>query len=144
MSRGFSVVGLHNPKNKNNVGGAMRAASCYGADMVAIAGERYSRQGTDTTGTYKHIPVIITDELKKVIPLGCTPVAIEFIPSGRSLIKYTHPERAFYIFGPEDSSLGDNILEYCRDIVYVPTNYCMNLASTVNVVLYDRIAKGMK
>lgn len=28
-----------------------------------------------------------------------------------------------------------------RDVVYVPTNGCMNLAATVNVVLYDRAAK---
>lgn len=29
----------------------------------------------------------------------------------------------------------------CRDIIYVPTNGCMNLAATVNVILYDRMAK---
>ncbi|MBU0538004.1 MAG: 23S rRNA methyltransferase, partial [Gammaproteobacteria bacterium] len=27
-------------------------------------------------------------------------------------------------------------------IVYIPTKGCMNLAATVNVVLYDRLAKG--
>ncbi len=27
-------------------------------------------------------------------------------------------------------------------VVYVPTRHCMNLAATVNVVLYDRLSKG--
>ncbi|HEJ2451415.1 TPA: TrmH family RNA methyltransferase, partial [Vibrio cholerae] len=27
--------------------------------------------------------------------------------------------------------------------VYVPTHGCMNLAATVNVVLYDRLAKSL-
>jgi tRNA(Leu) C34 or U34 (ribose-2'-O)-methylase TrmL len=26
-------------------------------------------------------------------------------------------------------------------VIYIPTRYCMNLAATVNVVLYDRMAK---
>ncbi|TOK02114.1 hypothetical protein CGI27_01360, partial [Vibrio parahaemolyticus] len=28
-------------------------------------------------------------------------------------------------------------------VVYVPTHGCMNLAATVNVVLYDRLAKSL-
>jgi tRNA(Leu) C34 or U34 (ribose-2'-O)-methylase TrmL len=28
-------------------------------------------------------------------------------------------------------------------VVYIPTTGCMNLAATVNVVLYDRMAKGL-
>jgi hypothetical protein len=27
-------------------------------------------------------------------------------------------------------------------VVYIPTNGCMNLAATVNVLLYDRLAKS--
>ena len=33
------------------------------------------------------------------------------------------------------------ITDWCRDVVYIPTDKCMNLAATVNVVLYDRLAK---
>ncbi len=45
------------------------------------------------------------------------------------------------MFGPEDGTLGDDVLSWCRDVIYVPTRYCMNLAATVNVVLYDRMQK---
>jgi tRNA(Leu) C34 or U34 (ribose-2'-O)-methylase TrmL len=57
---------------------------------------------------------------------------------------YKHPERALYIFGPEDGTLGHDVLDWCRDVVYVPTNGCMNLAATVNVVLYDRMTKTQR
>ena len=57
------------------------------------------------------------------------------------LPQYKHPDRAFYIFGPEDGTLGQSVTGWCRDIIYVPTIFCMNLAAAVNVVLYDRMAK---
>ena len=60
----------------------------------------------------------------------------------KKLNNYKHPERAFYIFGAEDQTLGKRIVSFCRDIVYIPTKTCMNLAATVNVVLYDRMVKG--
>ena len=34
------------------------------------------------------------------------------------------------------------MLSWCRDVVYIPTNGCMNLAACVNVVLYDRLSKS--
>jgi tRNA(Leu) C34 or U34 (ribose-2'-O)-methylase TrmL len=70
------------------------------------------------------------------------PVAIEFIEDSIALPKFTHPKSAFYIFGAEDQTLGRDILDRCKHVVMVPTAYCMNLAATVNVVLYDRMAKG--
>jgi tRNA(Leu) C34 or U34 (ribose-2'-O)-methylase TrmL len=141
MSRGFAALGLYNPKNDLNVGGALRAASCYGAALVTVQGARYKKASTDTTSAWRHIPVVHTDNLLDSIPVGAIPVAIEFIPSARPLTTYTHPENAFYIFGPEDGSIPKAVLEKCRDVVYVPTELCMNLAATVNVVLYDRLAK---
>jgi tRNA(Leu) C34 or U34 (ribose-2'-O)-methylase TrmL len=64
------------------------------------------------------------------------------VAGAKSLVDYKHPPRAFYIFGPEDNSLKKQITNFCRDTIYVPTNGCMNLAATVNVILYDRLAKG--
>ena len=69
------------------------------------------------------------------------PVAVDIIEGAIPLPEYKHPERAFYIFGAEDATLGKRVLGWCRDVVYIPSNGCMNLAATVNVVLYDRLAK---
>lgn len=73
--------------------------------------------------------------------MGAIPVAVDLVPKARSIINYVHPESAFYIFGPEDGTLDDHIINKCQDVIYIPTNGCMNLAATVNVVLYDRMVK---
>jgi tRNA(Leu) C34 or U34 (ribose-2'-O)-methylase TrmL len=140
-ARGFASLGLFNPKDHLNVGGALRAAACYEAALVAVQGERYRKSSTDTTSAWRHVPTIHTDDLISSIPLGAVPVAIEFIKTARPLTGYVHPESAFYIFGPEDGSISKRVLDQCRDVVYVPTSHCMNLAATVNVVLYDRLMK---
>lgn len=140
--RGFAAVGLHLPKTPVNIGAALRAVGCYDASMLAISGKRYKRHCADTQAAYRHLPLLQVDNLKSVIPYDCVPVAVDLIEGATSLHRYVHPERAFYIFGPEDGTLGADVLSWCRDAVYVPTRYCMNLAATVNVVLYDRLAKS--
>jgi len=138
---GYAAVGLHNPRNPLNVGAALRAASCFGVSLVAITGRRYKPQRTDTARTHLLIPVIHAADLRDVIPYDCVPVAVERRADAQPLPEYVHPDRAFYIFGPEDGSLGPDVLRWCRDLVVIPTEYSLNLAAAVNIVLYDRIAK---
>lgn len=140
--RGFCAVGLVNPKTGPNIGGVMRAVGIYGAALLVIEGDRFKRIPTDTMKAYRHTPVLNAD-LRDSIPFDCVPVAVDLVPRAKPLMDYVHPERAFYIFGPEDSTLGARTLEWCRDVIYVPTNGCMNLAACVNVVLYDRMAKSL-
>lgn len=142
--RGFACVGLQNPKYSENVGGVVRACGNYRASLLIISGRRYERQATDTMKMYRHMPLLQVANLKDAIPYDCVSVAVEILGDAIPLPEYHHPERAFYIFGAEDATLGKNITSWCRDIVYIPTNQCMNLAATVNVVLYDRLAKSNK
>ena len=141
--RGYACIGLDNPKDSNNIGSVLRAAGVYRAAMIAVSGARYKRAATDTRAQHRHTPFLQVENLKDVIPFNCVPVAIDLIEGATPLTEYQHPERAFYIFGPEDGTLGERITSWCRDVVYVPTDGCMNLAATVNVVLYDRMAKGL-
>lgn len=143
-SRGYAAIGLHMPKTPSNIGSVLRAAGCYGAAMVAASGQRYKRAATDTQASYRHLPLIQTDDLHSVVPYDCVPVAVDLIDGAIPLHKYFHPERAFYVFGPEDGTLGKAVTDWCRDVIYIPTKHCMNLAATVNVVLYDRQAKSLK
>lgn len=140
--RGFAAVGLHQPKTALNIGSVLRAAQCYGAVFVAHTGQRYGSASTDTMKAYRHLPLIGVDDLFSVIPHNCVPVAVDLLEDAQDLADYTHPERAFYIFGPEDGTLEHLITDRCRDKIFIPTNGCMNLAACVNVVLYDRMAKG--
>lgn len=144
-AKGYSCVGLFNPQCPENVGSVLRAAGCFGVNTVFYTGTRYERARqfrTDTKGIHLRIPLIGVDDLQQVIPLDCVPVAVELLPDARPLTEYRHPERAFYIFGPEDGSLKKDVTAWCRDVVYIPTEGSMNLAATVNVVLYDRMLKG--
>jgi tRNA(Leu) C34 or U34 (ribose-2'-O)-methylase TrmL len=141
--RGFAAVGLVRPKSPFNIGGAMRAASVYGAAMVAIQGCRTRfTDPLDTTKAWRHIPVLLAEDLFDLQPTDSIRVAVDLVPGAHPLPRFCHPERAFYIFGPEDGTLGATILDRCHHRVMVPTRGCMNLAATVNVVLYDRMAKG--
>lgn len=142
--RGYAAIGLHMPKTPANVGSVLRAAHCYGAALVVTSGQRYTKAPTDPQAAYRHIPLVQTNDLHEAVPFDCVPVAVDLIEGARPLHLYTHPERAFYVFGPEDGTLGKAVISWCRDTVYVPTRYCMNLAATVNVVLYDRMVKRMK
>jgi tRNA(Leu) C34 or U34 (ribose-2'-O)-methylase TrmL len=141
---GFASIGLYMPKSPENVGSVLRAAACYNVSMVAAQGQRYRKAPTDTIEAWREIPFLQTDDLMSVIPFGTVPVAVEFIKSAKPLTTYQHPERAFYVFGPEDGSVPNHILDRCRDVVYIPTEACMNLAATVNVLLYDRMLKSQR
>ncbi len=142
MARGYACIGLDNPKNSINVGHALRACGIYSAAFLAVSGHRYHKAPTDAMRHHKHLPLMTVNDLRDVIPYDCVPVAVEIIEGAKPLTEYEHPERAFYVFGAEDNTLGERVLSWCRDIVYIPTAGCMNLAATVNVVLYDRMMKG--
>ena len=146
--RGYSVIALDNPKSSINVGSAIRAAGCYDSAMLVVGGQRPERYmghiPTDTHKSFRRIPVLRVADVFAALPYDCVPVAVDLIEGAQALPDYKHPERAFYIFGAEDATLGERIISRCRDVVYVPTNRCMNLAATVNVVLYDRLAKSQR
>ncbi|MEJ6691860.1 MAG: hypothetical protein QNL02_22460, partial [Paracoccaceae bacterium] len=62
----------------------------------------------DTKKVHQDVPLINIDDLRKILPLGCVPVAIELVEGARPLPEYTHPDRALYIFGPEDGYDGNS------------------------------------
>ncbi|MFY8325046.1 RNA methyltransferase [Pseudoalteromonas sp. ZZD1] len=139
-----ATIGLINPKSPTNVGGVLRAAGCYNAKHVFFTGTRYlnaKKFHTDTKNVIERIPLTSVDDLQQAKPEGAKAVVIELIEGATPLPEFTHPENAFYIFGPEDGSISKEVLNWCDEVVYIPTIGCMNLAATCNVVLYDRLAK---
>ena len=134
-------IGLHRPIDEKNVGAVLRAAMCYRANMVAFTGKPYKRACTDTSAGYRHIPLLNVADLRDALPFDVVPVAVDLVDDATPLPAYRHPRSAFYVFGPENGTLGQNVLSWCRDRVMIPTQFCMNLAATVNVVLYDRMSK---
>jgi tRNA(Leu) C34 or U34 (ribose-2'-O)-methylase TrmL len=75
-------------------------------------------------------------------PVDMALVCVELVEGARPLPEFQHPERAFYVFGPEDGTISQAVIDQADAVIYIPTIGCMNLAATVNVVLYDRLAKS--
>jgi tRNA(Leu) C34 or U34 (ribose-2'-O)-methylase TrmL len=142
MARGYFGVGLVSPKTNINVGAVLRAAQCFGAAFVVASGTRYGRAPTDVLNTTKHLPFFSAENIFDHCPHDCAPIAIEFTDKAQCISQFKHPPRAFYIFGPEDGSLGITTYSRCAYILKIPSKFCVNLAAAVNIVFYDRIAKG--
>ncbi len=145
MKSGYITIGLTNPKSPTNVGAVMRAAGCYQVDGVFYTGERYARAAkfnTDTKDVSETIPLTGVNCLLDSIEEGITIICVDLIEGAIPLPEFIHPEKACYIFGPEDGTISQKVIDCADAVVYVPTVGCMNLAATVNVLLYDRLAKS--
>ena len=103
--------------------------------------------GTKWIGTQHWAEGDTTKVLVAAELAGLETVAVEVVPFVEWLPAFEHPTRALYLFGPEDGSIPEDALDMCRRKVMIPQLYakvCLNLASAVNVVLYDRMSKGMR
>jgi tRNA(Leu) C34 or U34 (ribose-2'-O)-methylase TrmL len=139
--RGFSAIALDNIKDRWNLGGALRAAGCFDVRAVLVKGNRMGKFTADTMKAYKHTPCFEVQDILANLPYGCIPVVVELTDRSRDLMNFCHPERAMYIFGPEDGNVGKDILNNVSCVVQIPTKRCLNLAATINIVLYDRLLK---
>ncbi|MEZ9627680.1 RNA methyltransferase [Aliivibrio fischeri] len=145
MKKTHVTIGLSNPKSPTNVGAVMRAAGCYQVDDVRYTGERYDRAAkfqTDTKKVANKIPLTSVNCLLDDLPEDMKVVCVELAEGAVSLPQFQHPDKAIYVFGPEDGSITQQVADRADHVVYVPTVGCMNLAATVNVLLYDRLAKS--
>ena len=148
-------IGLTNPKSPTNVGAVMRAAGCFNVDQVFFTGSRYQQAAkfnkgvlkTDTKNAQNTIPLIKVDDfqsietLREKISSTIKIVCVDLVEGAIALPHFNHPQQAFYIFGPEDGTIKQTMIDSADEVVYVPTEGCMNLAASVNVILYDRLSK---
>jgi len=149
MKKAKVSIGLTNPKSPSNVGSVMRAAGNFQVDSVFYTGKRYERAAqlnADTENLSRKVGQNISlsavecliDNADNNTKIVCVELAENAIP----LPDFQHPDNALYIFGPEDGTINQNIIDRADAVVYIPTTGCMNLAATVNVVLYDRLSKS--
>lgn len=123
----------------------MRAAGCFGVDAVFYTGTRHDRAAsfrTDTKNRTLSIPLQNVECLLDAVPDGMVVVCVELAEGAMPLTGFQHPGDAFYVFGPEDGTLSQAVIDKADAVVYIPTLGCLNLAATVNVVLYDRLLKS--
>lgn len=146
----MTAVVLIDPKYTHNVAGAYRACVAFDVPRFYWTGSRFSRE-LEKEGRWPREmrlrSYLARTSLKHVAdrPLvqGGVPVGVEYRDNAERLTEFVHPEDAVYIFGPEDGSLSGRVLSQCHRFVVVPTPMSLNLAACVNVVLYDRMVKGL-
>ncbi|MEH6569042.1 MAG: RNA methyltransferase [Halioglobus sp.] len=144
MTESTLSIGLSNPKSPVNVGLVMRAAGCFQADSVFYTGERYDRAApfnTDTQNASLSIPLTWVPSLPGDVADNTQVVCVELVEGAIPLPVYQHPDKALYIFGPEDGTIHQTVLDRADSVVFIPTIGSLNLAAAVNVILYDRLAK---
>ncbi len=143
---------LHNPKYPHNVGAAVRACSCFNSDLIMFTGDRVSltpdkgKKGyrlprEERMKGYKHVELINDSYPFNRFFRDVTPVAVEVRDNAEKLPHFIHPENPVYVFGPEDGSIPQIFLKHCQRFLVIPSPFCLNLAASINVILYDRIAK---
>ncbi len=163
MKKPSVCIGLIDPKSPENVESVMRLAGNFSVNSVYYSGARYPRAAKLKPCTVdmsrkvsRNIPLIqvadfidgsivdnpIVDNTVVDMPDDLKIVCVEFAENAILLPEYQHPKNALYIFGPEDSTISQQVIDRADDVVYIPTVSCMNLSATVSVVLYDRLAKS--
>lgn len=144
MALAQAVIGLVNPKSPSNVGAVLRAAGCYGVATIYYTGTRFERASQYQLDTKNRSDTIVLAGVVSLLAQRQTEqklVCVELAEGAIPLPEFVHPEQALYVFGPEDGSIEQNLIDAADAVVYIPTVGCMNLAATVNVLLYDRMAK---
>jgi len=146
--RGFACIALDRPKGGVNVGHTLRAALGFSARMVILGdkdpGINVRKLSTDPGRAYRHVPVLEVKDIFDAMPNDCVPIAVELTDDAVDLATFDHPERACYIFGPENGSVSPELLKKVRHVVKIPTTMSLNLGMTVNIVMYDRLAKATR
>lgn len=141
------AVALVNPKTAVNVGMVVRAASCFGMKQVWYTGNRFKLEEGERLPREERMRGYAEVELRQFdyffdeFEKDVVPVAIELQPNAELLPQFDHPEKALYVFGPEDGGLTQIVRKHCHRFVVIPTAHCTNLAAAVYIVLYDRMVK---
>ena len=143
-----SIV-LVNTKFGHNAGMVKRLAACFGVPNVHCTGRRIWDEVNEMDRVpreerikgYDMINLFWSENPFPKLHPDCVPIAVEFRPNSELLFDFKHPENATYIFGPEDGTLDRSILTRCHSFVKMDTMECLNLATAVSIVLYDRSLK---
>jgi len=144
QERGYFGIGIYHVKNGINIGGLWRHAQAFGAAFIFTIGRRYKKQASDTIKSIRHIPLFhfpTSDDFLAHRPHNCVLIGVEIAKGSIPLPQFEHPERAIYLLGAEDHGLPDRIIKKCNTIIEIPTLYCLNVATTGGIVMYDRMAK---
>lgn len=142
-------VAMYRPTREQNVGGMLRSAHVFGADVFCTIGAKYRRAHADTTNAAKHMRVLEYEEWQGFLGewQGLLPlVAVENAAYARPLAAYPHPEDAMYILGSELQGLPAHVLAECDEVVRIdtPNPWPLNVTTAGSIVIAYRFASSVK
>lgn len=156
------MIVLENPKFARNVAEVVRLAAGYGMKKVYYSGTRVNlddpslnldpkvnmggRKGLNKPRlprelrlqSYKGVEVIRVDRPFDLIDNKLPIVGVELKDGAMPLQYFEHPTDAVYVFGPEDGNI-EHFSKYCHMFLVIPTCNCLNLATSVATVLWDKV-----
>lgn len=154
-----AAVLLVDPKYPHNVGNALRACALLGAGWLYWTGDRVPPPEAWPEGArlpreermkcYDNTQLFhISDRMLEAVGRagGFTPICVEIADGAEDLRDFVHPEKALYVFGPEDGDVPKGLRHVCHRFVRIPAadpkeRTPFNLAFAVGAVLYDRLFK---
>ena len=140
--RGYAGIGIYHPRKQLNVGGLLRSAHAFGADLVYTIGQKYERQASDVSKASRHVPLIhfqTFEEFRQALPRESTLIGVELDPAAVPLGRFVHPERAIYLLGCEATGIPESVRRACRVLVEVEgAQLCLNVATAGSIVLWHR------
>lgn len=144
--RGYFGIGVYHPKTSENIGTLWRSAYILGADFIFTIGRRFPKQASDTTQSYRHIPMyeyVDWADFEAHTPYDCQRVIIELAENSKNLTNYVHPERAVYILGAEDYGIPEK-LHKGNTVIEIPATreFCHNVSVAGSLVMFDRQQKA--
>lgn len=149
MQKGYFGIGIFQSKFESNLGTLWRHALIFGAAFIFTIEKRYTVQRTDTIKATKNMPLFHFDlfsDFKKFIPHNVKLVGIENdtgVKAVRDLKDLTHPTRAIYLLGAEDTGLPEYVYNKCHHLIEIPNlPECLNVSVTGSIVMYDRMVKS--
>lgn len=145
--KGFFGIGIINGKTEANTGMLLRSAGILGASFIFTIGTRYkkARYRGDTPNTPGSLPFyeyLTWEDFKNNLPLRCELVAVELSDDSQPLKEFSHPKRACYLLGAEDSGIPEDYLTQANHIVQLPGKYSLNVAVAGSIVMFDRFSKS--
>ena len=139
----FGVL-CSNLSNDFNIATVIRNNNAFLANEVFIYGrKKWDRRGAVGTHLYSRINHLPSEEdLDKI--LGYTWVAIDNIEGAVPIDSYEWPENALMCFGQEQIGLPQEILDRCRDVVYIKqygSVRSLNVGTAAGIAMYDYTSK---
>lgn len=140
MKKGYFGIGIYETKESTNVGTLWRSAMNFGADYIFTIGARYKKQRTDTTKTWRNIPLLAFENWEDFmahLPKDADLVFVEQTEDSHDLKDFVHPKQAVYILGAEDRGIPPELMRGHRK-VEIDTPMCLNVAVAGSIIMFDR------